>query len=113
MGEIAAAARLKEEVRIPFPLLVDRSQESYKVLGLARGSMMQLIGPEVVKRGIRSWLAGHRTVRPREDPLQLGGALVVAPSGLVLFEHHNQTSADHPPVEKMLDSIPASHPQSP
>ncbi len=115
MGSIQAAAGFRDEARIPFPLLVDDDKQSYRALDLKRGSPMQLLGPDVIARGVKSRLRGHRTARPRQDPLQLGGALVVAPGGEATFEHRNRTSADHAPIEAMLESIPtaADNPQSP
>lgn len=102
MGEPSVAAGFRDRERIPFPLLVDAGRRTYAALGLRRGSLKDILGPGVVWRALRSLGQGNGLAKAREDPLQLGGAILVAPDGAVEFEHHNRTSADLIPVDRVI-----------
>lgn len=102
MGEPYVAAGFRERERIPFPLLVDAGRQTYAALGLRRGSVKDILGPSVVWRALRSLGQGNKLAKAREDPLQLGGAVLVAPGGAVELEHHNRTSADLIPIDRLI-----------
>ena len=106
MGAIQRAARFKEELDIPFPLLVDRTRETYRLLELSRGSWNDVAGPKVWGRGLRSLVGGNaQTVRPREDPRQLGGAAVILPGDRLASVHRATTSSDNVPVDRLLGAL--------
>ncbi|MQB00366.1 MAG: redoxin domain-containing protein [Actinobacteria bacterium] len=105
MGASQRGKAFKEEMGIPFPLLVDRTRESYRLLELARGSWADVTGPRVWASGLRS--LAHRNVQrwPKEDPRQLGGAAVILPGARLAFVHRAKTSADNVPVDRLLEAI--------
>lgn len=106
MGWPAAAAAFKDEFDIPFPLLVDHDRTSYNALGMQRGSLWEITGPPVWIRGIRNILKGQQPLtKPKQDPLQLGGTLVVAPDDEVLLLHRSKTSSDNLPVDEMIAAL--------
>lgn len=109
MGEPSVAAGFRDREHIPFPLLVDPEQQTYAAFGLRKGSLRDIVGPGVVWRALRSLGQGNRTAKPREDPLQLGGALLVAPGGTVIYEHRNFTSADLIPIDRLISILGAKH----
>ena len=109
MGERAAAAAFRDRERIPFPLLIDPGRRTYEEFGLRKGSLSDIIGPGVVRRGLRSLLQGNRITPPRQDPLQLGGAAVVRPGGVIELEHRNRTSADLIPIERLIAVLKIAH----
>lgn len=93
-------------VRERFHCMVAPQNRAYREFGLDRGSVMQVAGP-------RTWLPGARTFfgaethqgRTRGDPMQLAGTFVIDPSGTVRYAHRNQTSADNPSNEDVLDAL--------
>jgi hypothetical protein len=105
MGDAERARAFKEAMRIPFPLLIDRTRESYRLLELARGSWTDVAGPKVWGRGLRSLAHGHVQHVPHEDPRQLGGAAVILPDSRLAFVHRADTSADNVPVDRLLEAI--------
>jgi hypothetical protein len=76
MGWPAAAADFRERERIPFPLIVDHTKETYRTLGMKRGRWLDIMGP---RRGCRgavpkaSWW--KQAGQSPAGPAQLGGAV--------------------------------------
>ena len=108
MGLIPMAAAFRDQHDIPFPLLVDRHRETHGALELKRGNLMDVVGPKQVVRGVKAFFKGTRAGRPapKQDVLQLGGALVVAPGGEVLYRHQAAGAEDNAPVDDLLDALP-------
>jgi len=113
LGAPESAASFKAEENIPFTLLVDSSRSTYKALGFKKGTLLDVLGPRVVTAGVRSILGGHKTVRPKEDPFQLGGAAVITPDGRITYQHRNATSADNVPMDELLDAAERAAATSP
>jgi hypothetical protein len=108
MGLTAMAADFKRKQGIPFPLLVDRHRETHRAVELTRGNLLDVVGPKQVARGVKSFLTGNVQGRPapKQDVLQLGGALVVAPGGEVLHAHRATGAEDNAPVDDLLAALP-------
>lgn len=103
MGATETARRFKHQQRLPFTLLVDKKQKSYRLLGLKRGSIAEVMGPRVWARGVRSVLR-HGQGIPKEDRYQLGGVAVIK-DGEVKLLHRSATSADNLPVDNILAAL--------
>ncbi len=108
MGLTAMAADFKEKQSIPFALLVDRRRETHQAFELQRGKLLDVVGPKQVVTGVKSLLTGNSQGRPapKQDVLQLGGALVVAPGGKVLYRHRATGAEDNAPVDDLLAALP-------
>jgi hypothetical protein len=106
MGRPDMAAHFKEAQNVPFTLLVDHTKESYRLMEMGRGSLMAVIGPKVWARAAKSLVTGHGLQKARQDPLQMGGAVVVDRDGEVLFTHHSKDSSDNVPVADLLAALP-------
>ena len=104
MGGIDEAKDFRARHEIPWPLLVDPDKLSYRAFDVGRGSWLDVTGPRVWGSGIRA-LASRGVARPKQDALQLGSAVVVAPGGAIRFVHRARTSADIASVQDMLDAI--------
>lgn len=104
MGATETARRFKVQHHLPFRVLVDKKRKSYRVLGLDRGHMSDVMGPRVWAAGAKSVLKHGQGV-PKEDPYQLGGCAVVDTNGEVKLVHRSATSADNLPVDTLLDAI--------
>ena len=108
MGLTAMAADFKEKQGIPFPLLVDRRRETHRLLELQRGNLLDIVGPKQVLRGVKAFVAGTSAGRPapKQDVLQLGGAVVVNAGGDVLYTHRAAGSEDNAPADDLLAALP-------
>ncbi len=106
MGWPEAAAAFKQEFGIPFPLLVDRRKESYRALGMERGGLWAVAGPHVWLRAVQNMFKGHAPIaRAKQDVLQLGGTVVVAPGDRVLLVHRSETSDENLPVDDIIAAL--------
>jgi hypothetical protein len=105
MGIPEMAAHFRDTQEIPFPLLVDHTKETYRALEIGRGSWMDVAGPKVWARSAKSILSGKGQGVPKQDPLQLGGAIVVEAGGRVRYLHRAKTSSDNPKPEELLEQL--------
>ena len=103
MGATETARQFKEQQRLPFPVLVDKKRESYRLLGLKRGGFSEVMGPRVWGKGLKSILR-HGQGIPKEDPYQLGGVAVIK-DGKVTFVHRSTTSSDNLSIDRLVAEI--------
>ncbi len=87
-------------------ILVDPGREVYAAAGAKVGTLMELIGPRSVARGLA------RSVKERKmqgtvqgHPAQLGGVLVVARDGTITWSHMSEDASDYPPNEDVLAAV--------
>ncbi len=105
MGRPEMAADFRDKQEIPFLVLVDHTKETYRMLELGRGSLMQIMGPQVWLRAAKGLVTGHGVAAPKQDPYQLGGAVVVGRGGSVKHVHRAKTSSDNLPVDDLLAAL--------
>ncbi|MGZ6142316.1 MAG: peroxiredoxin-like family protein [Myxococcales bacterium] len=98
--DFAARAGLPPSVT----LVTDPSLKSYVEAGLKRSALLTL-GPRGWLPYIRTLRKGFRQGRTRGDPWQQGGAVVVAPSGEVLYRFVSTMPADLPSPTALLGSL--------
>jgi hypothetical protein len=108
MGLTAMAADFKEKQKIPFTLLVDRHRETHRAAGLERGRLLDVAGPKQAVRAVKSLLTGNTQGRPapKQDVLQLGGALVIARGGEILYRHRATGAEDNAPAGDLIGALP-------
>ena len=102
MGTPAMAADFRSKYAMPFPLLVDHDRRTYRLLELARGSIMDIVGPRVWLRAAKGLVGGHGAKLAQQDPFQLAGAAIVDPDASVRFLHRAKDSSDNVPVDELL-----------
>jgi hypothetical protein len=103
------ARAFKEDQGLEFTLLVDPDRRTYKAAGAKVGSVSELLGPRVALRALRA-VASERVIQGRTigHPAQLGGVLVVAPGGAVVWSHLADDAGDNPPNDVVLDAARAA-----
>ena len=95
------AAAFKEEANLPFTLLVDHTKETYRRLEVKKGSLLDVAGPSVWLKGVRSILKGGQK-KPEQDPFQLGATAVIEPGGKVRHLYRSSNSSDNFPMDQLL-----------
>ena len=102
------AADFKQKRKIPFTLLVDEKRVTYRAMELAKGTALDIFGPQVIAKGTLSFVKGHlQGMAPEGTSLrQLGGALLVNSEGKVLLAHRAADASDNISVEELLTALP-------
>lgn len=95
-----------EETRLPFPVLVDEPRTLYAAYGMLRGSAFAIWGPRTWWAYAKELWRGRRplTGRAPADVHQLGGDVLVDPSGTLHLVHVGSGPADRPSVERLLQA---------
>lgn len=106
MGLPGMAEDFREKQKIPFPLLVDHTKETYRALEMKKGNLWDVMGPKNWPRYAKGILSGHGVDRPQQDPLQMGGVLVVDTDGSVTYEFRAGASSENPPIDEVLAALP-------
>jgi peroxiredoxin len=90
-------------------VLVDPDRKTYKAAGTKIAGVSGLFDPRVVARGLKT-AATERIVQGRTQghPAQLGGVLVVARDGRVVWAHMADDASDNPPNEEVLKAARAA-----
>jgi hypothetical protein len=86
-------------------LLVDPERKTYAAAGAKMGGVTDLFGPTVALRGLKA-VAGERVIQGRTigHPAQLGGVLVIAPGGEIVWSHLARDAGDNPPNSDVLEA---------
>jgi len=91
----------------PLPVLADDERVSYRAAGFRRGSTTQIVGPRSLGSGIRhSIRSGVVQGRPVGDIAQLGGEMIVAPGGSVVWSHAQENAGDTTSPADLLAALP-------
>jgi hypothetical protein len=100
------AAAFRRKTKIDLPVLADEDRRTYKLAGLKRGSVTQLLGPRSVLSGLKhSARSGQVQGRVIGDVAQLGGAMVIGPGGEVLLERRAQNAGDSVEPGELLAAV--------
>ncbi len=100
------AAAFRRKTKIDLPVLADEERATYRLAGLKRGSLSQLVGPRSVLAGIKhSARSGQVQGRIIGDAAQLGGAMIIGPGDEVLFEQRSKNAGDTVEAEELLEAV--------
>ena len=90
-------------------LLVDTHRVAYKAAGARKSGVSGLFGPKVMLRAAKA-VASERVVQGRiiGSASQLGGVLVVARDGSVVWSHLASDAGDNPPNSSVLEAARAA-----
>jgi peroxiredoxin len=101
------AAEFRRQYDIDLPILADEKRETYKAAGARMGTLGELLGPRSVVAGIAKTFGSRGKVRQGRvigNAAQLGGALVIAPGGSIVWSHKSENAADSASPEELLDA---------
>ena len=106
MGIPEMAADFRDKQGIGFPLLVDRTKQTYRALEMKRGNLWDVLGPKNWMRFAKGMVTGHGVDKPKQDPLQMGGVIVAEQGGKVRYTFRASAAADNPTVDEVLEALP-------
>ena len=105
-GSVKYAERFVEDENVPFPVLVDDDGEAAQAASVPSVGFFKLIFNPKSRPGTRrAREAGHRIHRAGKRVTQLGATFVVGPGEQVRYEHIDEHSADHAPLDEVLAAI--------
>jgi prostamide/prostaglandin F2alpha synthase len=103
------AAHFRRRENIDVTVLADNDRVSYRAAGTTKGGAAQLIGPGVVAKGLMTTLkTGKMQTRTIGDPAQLGGSMVIAQDGSVVWSHMSRNAGDNASPEEILAALPSA-----
>jgi AhpC/TSA antioxidant enzyme len=88
----------------PIPVYADPERTAYAALGLGKTTVARLLRPGVVLKYLSFILRGWkvRRVPEGEDPLQLGGDVLIGRDRRLLWIQRGTSPVDRPSVEMLL-----------
>ena len=103
------AAHFRRRQGIQLPVLADNDRVSYKAAGAKVGGTFDLWHPKVMAKGALTGVR-EKTVQGRTigDANQLGGALVIAPGGKIMWSHMSKDAGDNASPEEILAAVRAA-----
>jgi len=99
------AAHFRRRYELDVPVLADETRESYRAAGAKVATAGELMGPKSVSRGLMKTVGSGGKVRQGKvigHVAQLGGAMVIAPSGEVAWSHMAEDASDNASPEEIL-----------
>lgn len=107
MGIPEMAAHFRDERDVTFPLIVDHSKQTYRALEMKRGNLWEVSGPQNWGRFAKGIVSGHGVdLRPKQDPLQMGGAIVTDAGGEVRYTFRASAAKETPDIDDLLAALP-------
>jgi peroxiredoxin len=105
-GTPVQAAAFRRSMRIDLPVLADEARSTYGLAGTKLATLDELIGPEVVAKGLIAMARHHVFLgRNTADEAQLGGSIVVAPGGQIVFAHLSDNASDVASADELLRAV--------
>jgi hypothetical protein len=109
------AAEFRRQWGIDLPILADENRDTYKAAGAKMGSLGELLGPRSVVAGISKAFRSRGKIRQGRvigSAAQLGGALVIAPGGRIVWSHESENAADSASPEELLKAAEGAQVQA-
>ena len=104
-GNAKHARHFVEEENIPFPVLVDNDASAARAASVKRGGAWNVLGPKTYGASLKTWRRGHRIHMAGKRVFQLGATFIVGPGDRVHYEHIDETTVDHAPLDEVFAAL--------
>ena len=105
-GSVKYAASFVADEHVPFPVLVDDHSHAARAAQVKRVNFKTLLFDKRSRAGAKAaHAAGHRVHWPGKRTNQLGATFVLAPGNRVVYEHIDEHTADHAPLDDVIDAL--------
>jgi len=98
-------APYRRHLDLPFPVLADPDRALYRRFGFPRASFRAVYGVGTMRMYARLVRQGRRLRRPVHDTRQLGGDVVVGPSGRIVEVFRPSSPDDRPSLTDLLAAL--------
>ena len=101
------AAHFRRRFDLEAPVLADEERQSYRAAGAKVATTGELLGPRSVSRGAVKTIRSGGKVRQGKiigHAAQLGGAMIVAPDGEVIWSHLSEDASDNASTEELVEA---------
>jgi peroxiredoxin len=106
-GSVWYAATFVADEDVPFPVLVDDDARAAGAASVRKVGFFRLLTDSRSRPGAkRARAAGYRIHRAGKRVTQLGATFVIGPGDVVRYEHVDDHSADHAPLDEVLAALP-------
>jgi peroxiredoxin len=106
-GNVRYAAAFVADEDVPFPVLVDGDARGARAASVRSVGFFRLLTDRRSREGAkRARAGGHRIHKAGRRVTQLGATFVVGPGAQVRYEHVDDHSADHAPLDDVLAALP-------
>jgi peroxiredoxin len=105
-GNVKYAASFVDDEHVPFPVLVDDHSHAAHAAQVKRVNFKVLLFDRRSRAGAKAaHAAGHRIHWPGKRTNQLGATFVLAPGNTVVYEHIDDHTADHAPLDDVMGAL--------
>jgi peroxiredoxin len=105
-GSVKYAVSFVDDEHVPFPVLVDDHSHAAKAAQVKRVNFGVLLFDKRSRAGAKAAHdAGHRIHWPGKRTNQLGATFVIGPGNTVLYEHIDEHTADHAPLDDVIGAL--------
>ena len=94
--------------KLPWPMLIDQDRLLYLGYGMESGNWWNLAGPAAIWSYFKLFGRGRMLKKTTGDVKQLGGDVVIDPSGIVLLHHIGNGPADRPSIDELFRPVEAA-----
>jgi peroxiredoxin len=106
-GNRRYAEAFVNDEHVPFPVLVDDDAHAARAASVPKVNFFKLIvNPRGWAGTRRARASGHRVHKAGARVTQLGATFVVGPGANVRYEHVDEHSADHAPIDDVIAALP-------
>ena len=105
-GSQRYAASFVADEDVPFPVLVDDDADAANAASVQSVSFLGLFHPKTWAKSKETRAAGHKVHKAGKRVTQLGATFVIAPGDEVRYEHLDDDSTDHAPLDEVLAALP-------
>lgn len=102
---IGMAKGYVESTQLQWPLLLDSERELYRSYGLERAGWWSIYGPSSIWHYLKLMANGQKLKRPGKDFRQLGGDVLIDPSGTVRYYYASESPHDRPEPDEILKVV--------
>ena len=108
-GDVRYARGFVEEEEIPFLVLVDDDAVAAHAASVRKVNFFRLVGPGTWKATRKTRKEGYRIHKAGKRVNQLGATFVIGPGPIVQYEHLDDDSTDHAPLEAVIARATSPH----
>ncbi len=94
-----------EQTSLKWPLLIDRELKLYRAFSMDRGTWWAIINPISIWKYLLLMFRGRKLQKSGADYRQMGGNVLIDPTGKIRFHYVSTTPHDRPTVDEILEVV--------